>query len=76
MEVLAISIDTSGIEYDNYLEEFNYTWISECDFKGWETKPILDYGVYVTPNLFLLDKKKKVIGRPVDIIELQLLLDK
>jgi thiol-disulfide isomerase/thioredoxin len=76
MEVLAISIDTSGTEYNNYLKEFNYSWISECDFKGWETQSVLDYGVYVTPNLFLLDKKKKIIGRPVDIIELQLLLNK
>ena len=76
LEIITISIDTSKTEYNKYLNKFNYTWKNECDFKGWETKPALDYGVYVTPNLFLLDKKKKIIGRPTDIIELQLLLDK
>ena len=74
LEILSISIDTSKIDYQNYLNHYNFDWINACDFKGWDTQSAIDYGVYVTPNLFLLDKNKVVIARPSGMPELKELI--
>ena len=70
LEILSVSIDTSKTDYQDYVKQYSFEWINECDFKGWDTKAAIDYGVYVTPNLFLLDENKKVIARPSGMLEL------
>ncbi len=70
VEVVSISIDTSKTEYKSYVNKVKMQWLNECDFKGWDTQAAIDYGVYVTPNMFLLDEEKKIVARPTSIIEL------
>jgi len=70
LEVFTISIDSSKNDYQNYIRKLNFKWINACDLKGWDTQSAIDYGVYVTPNLFLLDKNKVVIARPSGMPEL------
>lgn len=74
LEIFSISVDTSRTDYQNYINQHLFKWINVCDFKGWESKPAIDYGIYVTPNMFLLDKKKIIIGRPDTIEDLEKLI--
>ncbi len=70
LEVVAISIDTDKIEYNTALQNGDYNWINYCDFKGWDGKTAIDYYLYATPTMFLLDKNKMIIAKPLTVKEL------
>ncbi len=71
-EVLAISIDTLRTDWLNFVNTNNLNnWINASDLKGWEGKAAIDYFIYATPTMFLVDKDKKIIGLPKTIEELK-----
>lgn len=71
MEIVAISLDKEKAEWEKALNEKNYSWINCCDFKGWESKAAVDYNVYATPTMFLLDNDKKIVAKPITLSELK-----
>jgi thiol-disulfide isomerase/thioredoxin len=64
-EVLAISIDTSRADWLNFVKIYNPNWINVSDLKGWDGKATLDYYIYATPTMFLVDKEKNLIAIPI-----------
>lgn len=70
-EVVAISIDTIKNEYLNFIEKGKYNWINCCDLKGWNSKAATDYFLYATPSMFLLNKNRNIVSKPVRIEELK-----
>jgi thiol-disulfide isomerase/thioredoxin len=70
LEVLAISVDTSITAWTTYLKKENFSWINCCDRKGWEGKAANDYCIYATPAMFLLDKKKYILDKPISVDDL------
>ena len=69
IEVVAISIDTVKSEWQSFVNNNNLTWINVCDLKGWDSKAALDYYIYATPTMFLIDKNRKIIAKPTTIDE-------
>jgi thiol-disulfide isomerase/thioredoxin len=67
LEVLALSIDTSYSLYLDYLEELNAPWIEIYDPLGWNGKAAGDYHIYATPSMFLVDQKRRILSRPVNM---------
>jgi thiol-disulfide isomerase/thioredoxin len=76
LEMIAISIDTDIHAYRKALKEGNYPWITCSDLKGWNSKPAVDYNLYATPTMFLLDKQKVILAKPITLNELQVELKK
>ena len=74
MEVVAISLDSNSLTWVDFVKSGNYNWINCADFAGWEGKAAQDYYVYATPTMLLLDKDKKILGKPKTIKELSKLL--
>jgi len=70
-EVLSISIDTSATAYAAAIAAQATTWINYADFKGWDTRAAIDYSIYATPSMFLLDKERRILARPVSIYDLR-----
>ena len=71
-EVLAISIDTSKTDWLNFIKNKNLNhWINASDLKGWEGKTAVDYFIYATPTMFLVDENKKLIEMPKNVEELK-----
>ncbi len=64
LEIVAISLDKKAEELQQYLDENECSFINACDYQGWDTPAAIDYHIYSTPTLFLLDKDKTIIGRP------------
>lgn len=62
LEIIFISLDTETDKYNSFVK--NFTWISSCDFKGWETKSAIDYCVFATPTMYLLDTENKILLKP------------
>lgn len=70
-EVIAISIDTSRTDWLNFVKQNNLDWINISDLKGWDGQAVLDYYIYATPTMFLVNKELKIVGLPKNIEELK-----
>jgi len=70
LEVLAISIDTDQSAWQNAISKGQYRWINYSELSGWNGKAPLDYGVWSTPRMYLLDREKRIIARPATVEEL------
>jgi len=70
IEIVAISIDKNKTEYETALKEGYFPWINWCDYNGWNSKPAVDYNIYATPTMFLLDAEKTIIAKPITYNEL------
>jgi len=70
LEVITISLDTVRSEWEEVIREGAYTWINCSDLKGWNGKTEQDYNIYATPTMFLLDRQRKILAKPVAFREL------
>lgn len=71
MSVLSISLDKEKTDWIKALTEGNYTWLNTSDLKGWDSRAAIDYNVYATPTMFLLDKNKNIVAKPITFEELK-----
>lgn len=74
LEVVAISLDTNIVSWVDFIKKGGYNWINCAEFAGWDGKTAQDYYIYATPTLILLNKDRKIIGKPKTIKELNKLL--
>ena len=76
LEVLAVSVDGSRDDWVKAIKEAGYDWLNGSELKGWDGKTAVDYNVYATPTMFLLDKNQKIVAKPITFQELkQALMD-
>jgi hypothetical protein len=40
-------------------------------YKGWDGKTVNDFYIYAAPTMFLLDKDKKIISKPMTFEEVE-----
>jgi peroxiredoxin len=71
IEVLAVSLDTDRNAWLNFIRNNKLTWINVNDPSGWGGATAADYYIYATPTMFLIDKDRKIISKPITIEELQ-----
>jgi thiol-disulfide isomerase/thioredoxin len=74
-EILAISIDTSATEWEKSVQELGLPWINYAELKGWNSRAVKDYSIYATPTMFLLNRKREILARPVNVTELRYALE-
>jgi len=70
-EVMAVSIDTSRTAWTTFLRDQKLDWINVSDLKGFNGKPADDYNIYATPTMFLLDREKMILAKPISLMELE-----
>ncbi|WP_298223180.1 thioredoxin family protein [Flavobacterium sp.] len=68
LEIVFISLDTQKIDYENFVKDF--PWISSCDFKGWESKPVVDYCIFGSPTMYLLDANNVIKLKPISAAQI------
>ncbi|MBE0647132.1 MAG: redoxin domain-containing protein [Bacteroidales bacterium] len=73
-EVVAISIDTSRSEWMQVVNEEKLNWINASELKGFDGKSADLYNIYATPTMFLLDRDKKIVSKPISYRELEVAL--
>ena len=65
LDVIFISLDTDPEQFRQFTKDF--PWPSYCDTMEWENQIVMDYHVFATPTMFILDNKREIILRPVSI---------
>lgn len=73
LEIVFISLDTDKENYQEFTK--NFPWISSCDFKGWESTAAVDYCVFGTPTMYLLDANQTILVKPISEKQIQAWLD-
>ncbi|NOX85183.1 MAG: redoxin domain-containing protein [Chlorobi bacterium] len=71
LQIIAVSVDKSKDDLEKAIAENGYKWINIGELKGWEGPVVQEYGVVATPTFFVLDKDKKIIGKPVKFDDLR-----
>ena len=70
-EVLSVSLDTNKTAYQTLMKNKQFTWINYCDYQGWDSPIAIKYNVYATPTMFLMDKNRKILAKPITVHELK-----
>jgi peroxiredoxin len=74
LSVLAVSLDNSVSDWLSFIRTHKLPWTNVNDRAGWSGKPALEYFVYATPTLIVLNRERKIIAKPLTIEELQKVL--
>ena len=69
-EVLAVSIDTSRTDWLNFVRSKNLDWLNVSDLNGWDGTAAIDYYLYATPTMFLINKERKILLASPSVKEL------
>ncbi len=70
-EVLSVSLDTNKTAYETLMKNKQFKWINYCDFKGWDSPLAIKYNIYATPTMFLLNKNREILAKPITVYELK-----
>ncbi|MEI6455663.1 MAG: redoxin domain-containing protein [bacterium] len=68
-EVLAVSVDTSRTAWTDFIRKEKLNWPNVSDLQGFAGKAADDYNIYATPTMFLLDKEKVILSKPISFRE-------
>jgi thiol-disulfide isomerase/thioredoxin len=68
VEVVFVSLDEDREAYKNFAK--NFPFISTCDFKKWNSPIAIDYYVFGTPTIYLLNQHREIILRPNTVSQL------
>ena len=73
VEVVAISLDRNRQAYLS--SAGSHEWYSYCDFKEWESQPVIDYFVFATPSYYLLDENNVILKKISSAAQLEAIVD-
>ena len=69
-EVMTVSLDTSRSEWTTFLHEQKLNWLNGSELKGFNSVSSDEYNIFATPTMFLLDREKKILAKPISYREL------
>jgi thiol-disulfide isomerase/thioredoxin len=73
LEMVFVCLDTEKESFNAFTKEL--PWLSSCDYKGWDSKAAVDYCVFGTPTMYLLDTNNKILFKPISIDHLKACLE-
>jgi len=73
-EVIGIALDADTAEFFATIRTYGITWPCSTELNGWGSEAASRYGVRGTPSMFLLDRQRRIVARPVDALELEAVL--
>jgi thiol-disulfide isomerase/thioredoxin len=65
-EIVFVSIDTDKEKYDAFIMDLPF--INTCDYKGWGSPNVLNYYVFATPSIYVLDTENTIVAKPLNAI--------
>ena len=63
--IFSVSLDDNKENLEQALTMLNLPWTVVTDFNGWDNAAAIDYNIYATPTMFLLDKNNKILAKPI-----------
>ncbi|HYW96569.1 MAG TPA: TlpA disulfide reductase family protein [Bacteroidales bacterium] len=63
--IYTVSIDTSFVDWEKFLRENHLPGVNVHEPEGWEGKVARQFNIYATPTMFILDKNRKILAKPI-----------
>ncbi|MBF25551.1 MAG: hypothetical protein CMP49_03420 [Flavobacteriales bacterium] len=63
-EIIAISLDGNTKNWQNAVNNNNFSWINICEFKVYKSPICLDYKIKKTPTFFVLNNAMEIVAKP------------
>lgn len=73
VEVVFVSLDTEKQTFNSFAGRFPF--ISMCDYQKWNSTIVMDYYIFATPTIYLLDRQRKIVLRPNSVKHLNSWID-
>jgi len=70
VRVIPISLDQDSGALKKAISDLGIPWPVLCDYKKWSSRAAVDYNIYATPTMILLDKENKILAKPMNLSEL------
>ncbi len=64
MDIVAISLDSDKNELDNYLKANKLPWKIICQCDGWNGSIAVDYAIFASPWMIIIDNKMNIVAKP------------
>ncbi len=64
MNIITVSVDSDKDKVTNFIKENNLPWETICECKGWDGDIVVDYAVFATPYMVIVDKNMKIVQKP------------
>ena len=64
MDILAVSLDSDTTELQAYLDKHALPWNIICEYQAWDGNIAIDYAVYATPTMIIVDKDLNIVAKP------------
>jgi len=65
LKIISISVDTDKAEWLKSNGTGNNLWVNLCDLKGWSSPTVIEYNVFATPTLYILNSDGLIISKPL-----------
>ena len=76
MKVIAFALENDSFVWETYKKTNLFGWHNVLGLQKWKNKTARTYQVYATPTYLILDKNKKIIGKPNAINDVKEFLNK
>jgi len=73
VELVYVSLDDQKEDFEKF--SMDWPFLSYCDYQKWESRAVVDYFVFGTPSLFLLNESRQIFLRPQTIKQLDAWVD-
>ncbi len=64
IDIVTVSIDSEKDVLESYLVENRLPWKTISEYQGWDGKIAIDYAVFATPLMVIVDKDMKIAAKP------------
>lgn len=64
MDIITVSIDSDEDVLRNFLDQNEIPWEVICEYKGWDGNIVVDYAIFATPSMYIVDKNLNIIAKP------------
>jgi thiol-disulfide isomerase/thioredoxin len=71
LEVFAVCVDSSLVKMKKYMKEMNMQWVNVNGMRSYVGDYKDFYDAVTTPSLFILDSRKKIIGKKIAADDLE-----
>ncbi len=76
-EIIAITLDDVEKQWKDKVFELGIEgWYNLSSLKKWDCPVVLDYNVYATPTIFVVNRDGKILGKPLTLMELKSIMIK
>ena len=71
LAILGISLDLDKEQWKEALKQDTLEWEQVCDFQGWNSNPVKQFGIRELPSIWLLNPSGRIEGKNLTLAEVE-----